>query len=461
MIRRPRIPAFPIAMAAVVVLLAVAGLSASARAEPAGNMAIDWNAIASTAIMAAPPQGAGQPPHAAPLSLAMVQGAVYDAVNAIDGGHQPYLIAPPANPGASKDAAAATAAFCVLVGFSDDDPSVPCELPGLFPGQLSVLKPVYDASLASIPDGSAKDDGVEVGKAAATAMLTARANDGRFGPFTFVEGFDPGEWRLAPPQGPTGIVARDPAPWVGFVDPFLVPHVEMLRSDGPNPLTSAAYAEDFNEVKELGSLTSTRRTADQTAAAIFWQDSGPAIWNRVYRSLATSRGLDIADSARLFAMTNLAAADGSIGCWNDKAYWSFWRPITAIREAASDGNPATVADPNWVPLFDPSVPVSGAPLVTPGFPDHPAGHTCISGATVHALQAFFGSDKVPFTATSNKCSPSPCPPRSFGRFSDALKEIVDARVWGGIHFRTADVQGAVLGKKVVHYMTNHYFQPVN
>jgi hypothetical protein len=461
MIRRPRIPAFPIAMAAVVVLLAVAGLSASARAEPAGNMAIDWNAIASTAIMAAPPQGAGQPPHAAPLSLAMVQGAVYDAVNAIDGGHQPYLIAPPANPGASKDAAAATAAFCVLVGFSDDDPSVPCELPGLFPGQLSVLKPLYDASLASIPDGSAKDDGVEVGKAAATAMLTARANDGRFGPFTFVEGFDPGEWRLAPPQGPTGIVARDPAPWVGFVDPFLVPHVEMLRSDGPNPLTSAAYAEDFNEVKELGSLTSTRRTADQTAAAIFWQDSGPAIWNRVYRSLATSRGLDIADSARLFAMTNLAAADGSIGCWNDKAYWSFWRPITAIREAASDGNPATVADPNWVPLFDPSVPVSGAPLVTPGFPDHPAGHTCISGATVHALQAFFGSDKVPFTATSNKCSPSPCPPRSFGRFSDALKEIVDARVWGGIHFRTADVQGAVLGKKVVHYMTNHYFQPVN
>jgi PAP2 superfamily len=179
----------------------------------------------------------------------------------------------------------------------------------------------------------------------------------------------------------------------------------------------------------------------------------------VYRSLATSRGLDVVDSARLFAMTNLAAADGSIGCWNDKAYWSFWRPITAVREAASDGNPATEADSNWVPLFDPSVPVSGAPLVTPGFPDHPAGHTCISAATVHALQAFFGTDKVPFTATSNKCLPMPCPPRSFGRFSDALKEIIDARVWGGIHFRTADVQGAVLGKKVVAYMTKHYFEP--
>jgi hypothetical protein len=442
-------------LAAIALLVvAVAGLSASARGEPTGNMAIDWNAVASTAIMAAPPQGAGQAPHAAPLSLAMVEGAVYDAVNAIDGGHQAYLVAPPATSGDSKEAAAATAAFRVLVGFP--------ELPGLFPTQLSTLQPLYDASLASVPDGAPKARGIAVGEAAARAMLTARTHDGRFGTFKFGEGFDPGEWRLAPPQGPTGIVARDPAPWVGFVTPFLVPNVEMLRSDGPNPLTSAAYAEDFNEIKELGSLTSTKRTADETAAAIFWQDSGPAIWNRVYRSLATSHGLDIVDSARLFAMTNLAAADGSIGCWDDKAYWSFWRPITAIREAASDGNPATqAADPNWLPLFDPSVPVSGPPLVTPGFPDHPAGHTCISGATVHALQAFFRTDKVPFTAVSNKCSPAPCPTRSFDRFSDALKEIIDARVWGGIHFRTADVQGAVLGKKVVHYMVKHYFQPTD
>src|SRR6266545_847667 len=439
--------------AAVVLVVAVGGLSASARGQSAGNAATDWNAIASASIMST----AGQPPHAAVLSLAMVQGAVYDAVNAIDGGHQPYLVAPPADSGDSKEAATATAAFRVLVGFSADERDPP--LAGLFPVQRSILQPLYDTSLATVPDGSAKTGGIAVGETTAAAMLTARANDGRFGDFKFVEGSDPGEWRLAPPQGPTQIVARDPAPWVGFVKLFLVPNVEMLRRDGPNALTSAAYAEDFNEVKELGSLTSTKRTADETAAAIFWQDSGPAIWNRVYRSLATSRELDLIDSARLFAMTNLAAADGSIGCWNDKAYWSFWRPITAIREAASDGNPATEADPNWLPLFDPSVPVSGPPLVTPGFPDHPAGHTCISGATVHALQAFFGTDRVPFTAVSNKCSPAPCPARSFDRFSEALKEIIDARVWGGIHFRTADVQGAVLGKKVVHYMETHYFQP--
>jgi hypothetical protein len=433
--------------------VAVGGLSASARGQPVENAAIEWNAIASTAIMTT----AGQPPHAAVLSLAMVQGAVYDTVNAIDGGYKPYLVAPPAAPGDSKEAAAATAAFRVLVGFLDGEREPP--LVGLVPAQRSTLQPLYEASLATVPDGPPKAGGIAVGEAAAAAMLTARENDGRGGDFQFVPGTDPGEWRLGPPQGPTGIVARDPAPWVGFVKPFLVPDVEMLRSDGPNALTSAAYAKDFNEVKKLGSLTSTKRTADQTAAAIFWQDSGPAIWNRVYRALATSRGLDIVDSARLFAMTNLAAADGSIGCWNDKAYWNFWRPITAIREAASDGNRATKADPNWLPLFDPSVPVSGPPLVTPGFPDHPAGHTCISGATVHALRAFFGTGKVSFTAVSNKCSPAPCPARSFDRFSDALKEIIDARVTGGIHFRTADVQGAVLGKKVVHHMKKHYFQP--
>ena len=158
-------------------------------------------------------------------------------------------------------------------------------------------------------------------------------------------------------------------------------------------------------------------------------------------------------------MAGLAGADGSIGCWNDKAYWSFWRPITAIREAAGDGNPNTKADPSWVPLFDPTVPVSGAPLVTPGFPDHPSGHTCVSGAIVSAMQDFFGTDVVPFTATSNKCLPAPCPARSFGRLSDALKEIIGARVWSGIHFRTADRQGAKLGKKVAAYMDRHYFQP--
>jgi hypothetical protein len=230
----------------------------------------------------------------------------------------------------------------------------------------------------------------------------------------------------------------------------------MVRSDGPNALTSAAYAEDFNEVKRLGSINSTARTPDQTEAAIWWQGNG-GFWNGVTRSISAARGLDIVGNARLFAMEDLAAADGFIGCYKDKYYWKFWRPVTAIREADTDGNPATEADPTWLPLFDPTTPICNPPpLVTPPFPDHPSGHACNTSAFVHTLRNFFGTDRIAVTAFSNKS----CTWRSFDRFSDILKEVIDARVWAGIHFRTADTQGAVLGKKVAHYLKRNYFQPV-
>ncbi len=217
----------------------------------------DWNLIASNAIVVT----AGQPPPVSALSFAMVQAAVYDAVNAIDRTHQPYLPEPPSNPTDSKEAAAATAAFRVLVGFPD--------LPGLFPAQLPTLQPQYDAYIAGLPDNppGSRANGVAIGEATARTMLTNRQNDGRFGPSPTPYPVAPGIWRPTPPN-----FANDPAPWVGNVRPFLVPSAEMLRTDGPNALTSAAYTEDFNEIKEIGSLTSTTRTADQTDAAIFWQD---------------------------------------------------------------------------------------------------------------------------------------------------------------------------------------------
>jgi PAP2 superfamily len=422
-----RILLLPIALALVTLTL-----PRLARADAV----TDWNLIASNAIVVT----AGQPPPVSVLHFAMVHGAVYDAVNAIDRGYRRYLVQPASNPTDSKEAAAATAAFRVLVS--------------LFPGQVGTLRPLYDAYIAALPDNppGSRAAGIAIGEATASAMLTNRMNDGRFGPSPTPHPVAPGVWRPTPPSN-----ALDPAPWVGNVRPFLVPSAEMLRTDGPNALTSDEYAEDFNEVKELGSLTSKTRTPDQTDAAIFWQDQGMALWNRIFRTLAASQNLGIVDSARLFAMENLAAADAAIGCWNDKYYYQFWRPITAIREAETDGNPATSADPPWLPLFDPATPVCHTPLlVTPPFPDHPSGHCCATGAYVNTLENFFGTDKISFSAFSNKS----CTTRSFERFSDALKEVTDARVWAGIHFRTADTQGAALGKKVAQYLKKHYFQPV-
>jgi hypothetical protein len=402
-----------------------------------------WNINAGAAIFAAGPTA-----HASTLSFAMVQGAVYDAVNGIDGGYQPYLIKPVAGPGASKDAAVATAAYRVLVAV----------VPATQTAALANLATQYTDALAAIPDGPAKTGGISAGEIAAAAMLVARASDGRnpTTPFPFVFGTSPGVWRVSSP-----LTAPEPAAWVGNVTPFLVPHVELLRTDGPNALTSKAYAEDFNEVKSLGALESSTRTDDQTKAAIFWQSQPHALYGGVMRSLSARFDLSTAENARLFAMVSLAAADGAIGCWNDKYYWNFWRPLDAIRLADTDGNPATEADPGWRALFDPATPTAPTPgLATPNFPDHPSGHSCVSSAALHAMQEFFGTDKIGFDVVSSRFPGTPAQTRHYDRFSHALKEVIDARVWGGIHFRTADVQGAVLGKKVAYWERKHFFQPV-
>jgi hypothetical protein len=431
-------------MLAAIAALCVTLAPTAARADTV----TDWNDTASTAIVGV----AKQPPPVAVQSFAMVQGAVYDAVDAIDGRYRPYLETPPARRTDSQDAAAATAAFRVLTGALAD----------LLPEQevmlQQLLQPRYVASLAAIPDGPAKTRGIADGEQAAAAMLAARHDDGnphngRSEAFTPVVGTTPGAWRPTPPLG-----VKDPAPWVANVRPFLVPSVDMLRVSGPNPLTSRAYARDFNEVKSLGALKSTTRTDDQTNAAIFWQENAYSLYNRVFRTLAADNHLSLADSARMLAMTNLAGADSAIGCWHEKYRWNFWRPITAMREADTDGNPATKADKEWLPLFDPSTPVApGAPqLVTPAFPDNPSGHLCATAAIVTTLQHFFGSDQVPFSVKSNESGAI----RHFARLSDVLREVTDARVWAGIHFRTADVQGAGLGRTVAEYEYRHYFQPV-
>jgi len=420
-------------------LLACAVLAAALAAPGVARADVirDWNLIAQQQTIPLRPTAHGES-----RGMAMVEGAVYDAVNAIDGGHQPYLLDPRAigaQPWFSQDAAAATAAHDVLVAIA--------------PAQQATIDGLYASTMAGITDAF-KVQGAQVGAAAAQAMLAFRQNDGFLAPFDFGLVIAPGagNWRPLTPA------ATDPDAWVGNAKPFLIESPEQFRSEGPNALKSGQYTKDFNEVKELGALDSTKRTADETAAAVFWQFPPIALWNGVARSLAGS--LDTADQARLYAMINLAAADGAISCWNDKWYWHFWRPLAAIREADTDGNPATVADPTWEPLFAPATQTT-PPLVTPPFPDHPSGHGCVSGATVNAFQDFFGTDKASFDVVGGRSlNGLPIPARHFDRFSNALKEVIDARVWGGIHFRTADVQGTVIGKKVAHWMRKHYFEPV-
>jgi PAP2 superfamily len=197
-------------------------------------------------------------------------------------------------------------------------------------------------------------------------------------------------------------------------------------------------------VKSLGSATSATRTADQTLAARYWAENPPATWSRIFRTLAAQEGLTLVENARLFAMLYLTAADALISVWDDKAYWSFWRPITAIQEADTDGNRQTEPDAAWLPL-----------IATPPYPEHPSGHTGLSGSIVKTLQQFFRTDNVAWSDTNNAGLT-----RSFTRFSRAIDEIIDARVWSGIHFRTADEQGARIGRQVANWRNTHYFRPV-
>ena len=405
-------------------LVAAAALISLVVSAPARADAVtDWNTIAFSALTAAPPAGAGQAPTVSTIHMAMVHGAVYDAVNAIDRRYRPYLTSPKAKSWYSKDAAAATAAYRVLSN--------------ILPAQQASFALLYADSLEGISPGKARDGGIAVGEAAALAMINARTNDGRFGPFRFTVGTERGEWR--PPLPP---FANDPNAWVKDVKPFMIRRASDYRSDGPNRLESRKYAKEFNEVKSVGASDSTTRSADQTDMARFWAE-GPAIWTRIANQLSTRYGLKIADNARLFAMLYMTGADALIAVWDDKARWSFWRPITAIRLAGDDGNPWTDPDEDWLPLIG-----------NPPYPDHPSGLASVISAMAESSRDFFGTDRIAFSATSVNSMTM----RSFSRFSQATNEVVDARVYSGIHFRIADEHGAKIGKQVARWREKHFFQ---
>ena len=424
-------------------LLAVAVLALAVPAVAQANSVTQWNKTAIDTLVAFPAP-AGSAAQALQLDMAMTQGAVYDAVNAIEPRNRPYLLGTPFVPTASKDAAAAAAAYRVLSNIVSTVPGTIA-----FPNRAALLTSLtnaYTASLATVPDGASKDAGIAAGTAAADAMIAARANDGRFGPSPWVSNTSPGHWQ--PLLNPDGSLQLDPAPWVANVKPFLLRSPSQFRTDGPNALDSRAYADDVNETKALGSASSSVRTPEQTHNAIFWQSAGgPAwLWNGAARNLADTRGLDLGDSARLFAMLNLAAADASINVWNDKYHFDFWRPWQAIRGADLDGNAATTPDPTWTAL------------ITAPYPEHPSGHLGLDGAALEAMRTFFGTKHLTLVVTSSRF---PGETRTFTKIQQPLKEIVEARIWAGLHFRTADVQAKQLGRHVARYMAKHYFQPLH
>jgi hypothetical protein len=425
-------PLLPAAIALVALASPIASLA---------NSVTSWNQIAMTTLLAFPPLAGGAPP-AQQINMAMTQGAVYDAVNAIEPRHQPYLLTMQFPTTASKEAAVATAAWRVL---SDIVSSVPPNIQ--FPNRdtlLAMLYTEYLNSLNAIPDGEAKTEGIAAGNAAADVMIAARHDDGRFGPSPWVPNYEPGHWQ--PLLDGNGNQILDPTAWVANVRPFLMQSSSQFRTDGPNALTSTAYAEDFNEVKALGSVNSQTRTPEQTHIALFWQSAGGPVraWNEVARNLVDQYAIGFGDSALLFAMLNLSGADSSINTWNDKYYWDFWRPWTAIQRADEDGNSETEPDPSWMALL------------TAPYPEHPSGHLGLDGAYLEVFKMFFG-DRTAFDVTSARF---PGELRHFDRFSLALREIIEARIWAGLHFRTADIQGAILGRKVADYMAKHYFQPL-
>ncbi len=424
----------------------VGATAATTQCAPAANYPAAttpvafWSTEARCAIVPAGPAGifgaenfGNKFPGEAAVYMGIVHVALYDAALAIEGGYKPYAIALTAQPGTSPEAAIATAAHHTLVGLQ---PAL-----GLNPSQQAILDGDYATYLASITDGSAKTNGIDVGEQVAQAVLALRANDGREKNPTVAD--------LDPPAPGPGVWQAAPGPALGLrlpgIKPLALKSASQSRPDGPNSLTSQEYADDFNQVKELGRIDSTSRTPEQTIEARFWTDHDLRQWNDGMLRLAANRGLDLMQTARMLAMAHVAGGDAMIACFDAKYHYWFWRPYQAIPLADTDGNPQTVPDPSWRPL--------GA---TPNFPEYPSAHACHSTAVVAALDAFFGTDKVPFALDSRVTGTT----QRYKRLHDVIKDVDWARVLVGFHFRNSDLQGSNLGRKVGRYVTHHDFQPL-
>ena len=406
-------------------------LAAFMAGNAAADEAIDWNNILVQALFVPP----GIPAPLAQRPAAIVMASIFDAVNGIERRYTPIHVIPDAPAGASERAAAVQAAYANLVR--------------LFPAQTATFDQQRTMSLLAIASDSALDHsesierGIEWGQTVADAIWQWRSTDGSATSFPpFLGGLAPGQWRPTPPALAPGLV-----PQLALVTPWVISSPSQFRPAGPRDLTSTQYAADLNETQTMGSASSSSRTADQTLYAQFWQAGNPVgFWNPVATRLMSDTPHSLLENARLFALLNMGLADAIIGCWDAKYTYDSWRPITAIRLADTDNNPATSPDVNWTPL-----------IVTPPFPEYPSAHTCVSSAAARILSASFG-ENAPITVTTNGM---PGVARYFSSFTAALDEVKNARVFGGIHFRTACNDGQALGNAVGDFVLTHALLPLH
>jgi hypothetical protein len=429
------------ALVLIVVMMAVG----SARADPV----TEWNDIVSRTIFPPAPSPALRPAGASPLlDFAMVHAAIHDAVQAYEKRFRPYAVHIRDASG-SRVAAVGRAARDVLVN--------------RFPAQAASIETEYQLFLTRHRLTEA-DEGTFVGAHAAAAIIALRAGDGSFPtppPPPDLGGRGAGQWRPTPPA-----LAPFSTPWLGAVEPFTMDFNAQFRARPQPALTSLRYARDYNEVKALGGpvgYPGVTRTPEQTQIAFFWSGNTIALFEGMVRGLVEAcemgtggrhcKSLNrLGDSARLFALANLAAADAGIRAWNSKKNYNFWRPITAIQQLLpedNDGNPLTTADPTWTPL-----------IATPPYPDYTSGANNLSGSFTTIVTRFFDADKVTFKVTST--APQAVPNvRTYNRFSDLADEVVDARIFLGIHFRSADTAARREGTRVARQAFNHFLRPVH
>ncbi len=397
-----------------------------AAASPArADEVLRWNEATLNAIRA----DKTAPPIAA-RNLAMVHVAIDDAVNAIAPTHEPYQALPRARPDASQPAAAAAAGHRVLAA--------------AFPQQRAAFDARLQADLGAIPDGPAKVEGMRVGQASADAILQLRQGD--------IETGQAGAQLAAPGVGvwePTSPGQAPLLPGWGRVKPFTMRSNDQFRQKGPPKPQTGNYANSFERVKTLGARNSAIRTPEQTQIAQFWADgpgtaTPPGHWNVIAQDVSRRQKLGLAENARAFALLNLALADAGIAAWDMKYTFQEWRPITGIRRAADDRNNRTEPDPNWEPL-----------MPTPPFPDYVSGHSTFSNAAAEMLSLVFGSDRIPFSTTSDGL---PGVRRDFTSFGAAAEEAGESRIFGGIHWGHADKDGSKAGRQLARYIFQHHLK---